>query len=125
MDTPMDCVSAMTGEVDVRLASTILAHGLASLPNEILPIIFLHSMDFSVDGDDDDWRTTLRLATVCQRFREIALRIPMMWLSITMDTRRPDALSTFLLRSGSCSLSVHFTSNTPSAYIFFRKKRNH
>lgn len=110
-DTFKDELRSVSDEMEARIASTMRAHCLASLPNEILSIIFLRALDFTVDGNDHDWRTTLRIATVCRQFREVVLRDPVMWSSINMDIGCPDALSVFLLRSGFCSLSVHFASS--------------
>lgn len=74
-----DALDGAIQEVTVRVLEPSRIEGLDSLPDEILARIF----EFSYEGPDFDnlnlKRTLNVLASVCSRFRRVALHLPELW----------------------------------------------
>lgn len=89
-----------------------LGQGLASLPDDILSIVFTMVYEGESLRPTDDlfrWKRSFRLASVCRRFRHISLQTPQLWTSISTSMCRPGIVSTCLRNGGICDLfiSVH------------------
>ena len=104
LDLVKSRVAKKRKELELRRMFGIGARGLASLPNEVLEMVF----SFTVDWEMCDWKTPLRLSAVCQQFRDIVLRLPYMWTNVSPEVARKAIFSEYLRRSGSLDLVVSY-----------------
>jgi hypothetical protein len=93
---------------------------VCALPTEILSQIFLHlvtsctekgySLQWDDDKDDISW---MRVAHVCQRWREVAVDSPNLWSNLPLT--HPEAVETFIRRSKAVPLSVEYHGKDPTS----------
>ena len=79
------------------------------LPPELLEQVFLAVTDF--DLPNSKYRPQVVVSHVCRKWRIISLASPRLWSRINLQGfAKPDALSTFLKRSGKAPLEIDYRS---------------
>ncbi|KAJ7720905.1 hypothetical protein B0H16DRAFT_1896677 [Mycena metata] len=86
-----------------------------TLPNEIVSEIFLYFLPVYPEPPPIIGRSSPNvMGQICRKWREIALRTPVLWRAITLSLRNGKRLDQklrllelWLQRSGSCLLSIH------------------
>lgn len=105
-----DCVWDL--EDEVKCSKRIL--GMASLPDEILAHIFEinddNPDDFRVRRPNARLQRSVRLSSVCRRFRRIAIAIPSLWNVLELSPTI-SAMFIKLLLDRSCSSGFHVKAN--------------
>ncbi|KAH8111947.1 hypothetical protein DFH11DRAFT_1546236 [Phellopilus nigrolimitatus] len=82
--------------------------GFASLPDDILALVF---ESFCIGTCP---REPLVLSHVCRRFRKIALKLPRIWSTISLTSKRsPELLECFLSRSKNVGLYLKISPGSP------------
>ena len=102
--------------IDKEMRQVKLARGLASLPDDILGLIFESSLESSsrgawYNGTFEDLlgsTTAFRMAAVCKRFRAIALTTPRIWRYASLATGDLDVIQLCRERSKDFGLSFRF-----------------
>ncbi|KZT21295.1 hypothetical protein NEOLEDRAFT_761402 [Neolentinus lepideus HHB14362 ss-1] len=82
-----------------------------TVPVELMSSIFLLTLDNATLVTSDVRSTPLNISQVCQYWRGIALAVPQLWSSLSMDLGSgcpdiPQLTSTWLFRAEKCDLSV-------------------
>ncbi|KLO18980.1 hypothetical protein SCHPADRAFT_899317 [Schizopora paradoxa] len=119
-----ECLSFVQEESERRLNSALLRIGVASLPDEILSVIFAFASQCESIQDDHNpynrgdrfvsknvkqFFSAVSLSHVCRRFRHIILSAPEFWTSI-WDNMRPGVVEFCLVRSGAMPLELFLDS---------------
>ncbi|KLO07995.1 hypothetical protein SCHPADRAFT_944788 [Schizopora paradoxa] len=111
IDETIKNVASVTA-IDFRAA------GLASLPDDVLAIIFEMCVDMNpskYSGNDYTVRYSTRISSVCQRFRQLALQLPDLWKSVSLSF--PDAML-FLYKERCPSPVVYMNHRLPRSFEF-------
>ncbi len=108
-DTLTELVAAVKVEYEA-VQVFIRKTGLASLPDDLLAVIF----DYVVNKDENKpwipirWRTAVTLSHVCQHFRNVSLSCPRLW---TTMNRSAGMIATCVPRAKDVPLTVDITVN--------------
>lgn len=100
----------------------VLAHGLSSLPDDILRLIFAEVTDAL---GRRSWTTPFRLSSVCRRFRSVVVSSPSMWSFVSTDALKREAIDLCLRRSCNVGLSLEIQGGRNVADDFYILVKRH
>lgn len=109
LDVIAESIDVSVKRLSEITAKTMLAAGFASLPDELLARIFeLYAENHKIyAGTEEGKDSSTTLASVCQRFRNIALRLPALW-EIVAQGYSPEHKLMRKSRSHNPRVFVHF-----------------
>ncbi len=90
-----------------------VGHGLLRLPDELLVLIFMATIDQG-HYTYRPWKPAFRLSAVCRRFYAVAHSSPKMWSYVS--TTRQEIVNICLERSRNAGLHVSITEDSPAFY---------
>ena len=101
----------MDSSRDLEILPATRHHGLASLPNEILVVIFEKSVDLNKHRYRSPCETVHHvihtLSSVSKRFREIVLACSELWTYLDLDSCGPESFDLPLSRCRNRPMKVH------------------
>jgi len=95
----------------------VLGHGLLSLPDELLALVFVTTMSDCYKP----WITAFHLSAVCRRFHAITHSSPEMWSYVSTKMSRQEVVDMCLDRSRNASLHLSIVEGSPDFYSAIRQ----
>jgi len=98
----------------------VLGHGLLSLPDELLALVFVTTMHNCYKP----WMTAFRLSAVCRRFHAITHSSPEMWSYVSTKMSRQEIVDMCLDRSRNTGLCLSVVEGSPDFYSAIGQHRS-